>query len=81
MKKVEEVRFWLDQDLPPKAVAKQVRCALSLVYAVKRLSGMAGMRHEIGVLKEELLELRERVAQLENGPAQTPPILSRTRNR
>jgi hypothetical protein len=69
MKKVEIVRFWLDQDVPPKEVARRVPCALSLVYEVKGLSGMAGVRHELGVIQEELREIQDRLRRLEGSPA------------
>ena len=68
MTKVDRIRYLLDNGASAKEAARDAGCALSLVYQVKGLSGMARLRHEIGVLKEENREIRERLRLLEGGP-------------
>jgi hypothetical protein len=80
MRKAEQVRLWLDLDVPPKEIAKRVPCALSFVYQVKGSSGITAIRHQLAVITEELQEIRERLGVLECGPATgSPQTLSRGR--
>jgi len=78
MKKVEEVRFWLDQDVPPKEIAQRTRCSLSWVYQVRGRRAIAAVKHELAVLKQEVHELQLRVAHLEGSP---PDIIQRMLSR
>ena len=68
MKKVDEIRFLLDQDVPPKDIAREVPCALSLVYAVRGRREMARLKHEMAEIRQELVEIRERLWRLEGDP-------------
>jgi hypothetical protein len=71
MKKADQIRFWLDQDLPPKQIAERAHCALSWVYHIRGRAGMAALRHEMGVIREELWEVRERLHLIEDRPTET----------
>ena len=68
MRKVDRVRQLLDIGASPREAAREAGCALSLVYEVRRLSGMAKVTHEIGAIKEDLREIHERLRRLEGSP-------------
>jgi hypothetical protein len=68
VKKVDRIRELLEVGRSPKEVAREVGCALSLVYAVRGRQGMAWMNHQIAVIQQELFEIHERIAALEGKP-------------
>jgi hypothetical protein len=78
MKKVDEVRFWLNQDLPPKEVAQRTRCSLSWVYQVRGRRAIAAVKHQLGVLTQMVHELQSRVDRLERVP---PDVVQRMLSR
>ena len=68
MKKVDRIRFLLDQDIPPKDVAREVGCSLSLVYGVRGRREMAQLKHQIAALNQDMWDFGERLRLLEGGP-------------
>jgi hypothetical protein len=68
MKKVDRIRFLLDQEIPPKEIAREVGCALSLVYGVRGRREMSQLKHQIAVLREDIKDFGERLRHLEGGP-------------
>jgi hypothetical protein len=68
MKKVDQIRFLLDQEIAPKEIAREVGCALSLVYGVRGRREMAQLKHQIAVLRQDLWDFGERLRLLEGGP-------------
>ncbi len=69
MRKVDRIRMLLDQDLAPREIAKQVPCAMSLVYSVRGRRELAHLKHEIAKVQLELAEISERLCRLEGQPA------------
>ena len=68
MKKVDRIQFLLDQDIRPKEIAREVGCALSLVYGVRVRREMPQLKHQIAVLRQDMKEFDERIRLLEGGP-------------
>ena len=82
MKKVDRIRFLLDQDLLPKEIAREVGCALSLVYGVRGRRDLALLKFQVAALREELKGFDERLSVIEGAPADgLKRILARQKGR
>lgn len=57
MKKVDRVRFLLQQGYSPKEIAQEVPCALSLVYEVRGRQELVLLKHQVSTIREELREI------------------------
>jgi hypothetical protein len=67
MKKVERIQALLDRGSLPRDVAREVGCALSLVYEVRGKRDMALIKQSVTELQRDLVGIRQRLDQLAVG--------------